>query len=132
MNLAFFRIFWPFLIFRHLKSLFMMRFCAVVHCKWQHKKNKFHRKAWRMFFWNHIFVSQWNYTELVSNERGDQKDSISGLFWGKKYDKDRLLYILTSLIRKKDNKSVWSLDKPNSISYMYTTTRFFYFRAKTT
>ena len=44
-----------------------------------------------MFFWNHIFVSQWNYTELVSNERGDQKDSISGLFWGKKYDKDRLV-----------------------------------------
>ena len=47
-----------------------------------------------MFFWNHIFVSQWNYTELVSNERGDQKDSISGLFWGKKYDKDSLLYIV--------------------------------------
>ena len=28
----------------------------------------------------HFFVSHWNFTKLVSNERADQKDSISGLF----------------------------------------------------
>ena len=50
MNLAFFRIFWPFLIFRHLKSLFMMRFGAVVHCKWQHKKTNSIEKPEECFF----------------------------------------------------------------------------------
>ena len=33
--------------------------------------------------WTHIFVSRWNHTKLVSNERGDQKGSISALVGGK-------------------------------------------------
>ena len=42
----------------------------------------------------HFFVSHWNFTKLVSNERRDQKDSISGLFWGKENAKDSLMYIV--------------------------------------
>ena len=33
--------------------------------------------------WIHIFVSQWNWTKVVSNERGDHYASISALVWGK-------------------------------------------------
>ena len=41
----------------------------------------------------HFFVSHWNFTKLVSNERRDQKESISGLFWGKENAKDSLVGI---------------------------------------
>ena len=33
--------------------------------------------------WTHIFVSQWNCTKVISNERGDHYASISALVWGK-------------------------------------------------
>ena len=39
----------------------------------------------------HFFVAHRNPLKLVSNERGDQNTSVSGLFWGKRKKKDWLL-----------------------------------------
>ena len=41
--------------------------------------------------WKHIFVTQWNDSKLVLNERGDQNISDSELFRGKWKNKNRLL-----------------------------------------
>ena len=43
--------------------------------------------------WKHIFVTQWNDSKLVLNERGDQNISDSELFRGKWKNKNRLLYM---------------------------------------
>ena len=50
LNLAFLKFFWPFLICVIWKVCLWCDSVTFVHCKWLHKKIKFHRKAWRTFF----------------------------------------------------------------------------------
>ena len=59
---------------------------------WSYNKYKMVRKSSKVRKlenkkWNHIFVSQWNHTKFVSNERGNHYGSISELFSGKQCKK---------------------------------------------